>query len=750
MGRAPKRTFRERANPLNVAAVEGAVTTVQAKEEVPALLKKLNSAEANDRVWAAASASNLVVCENPGVRRLLLANNVISALIERLSDSVPDVVVQASGALRNLAAIDQGAAEEMARKNIFAAIQSVVPRLAQSIDDIIKQNDDGRKLDTEERKVVFLTADNLISILWALSETVPPSIKLINSMGLTPFLVSFFNVIDKLPASLVQTAGQFLYTMTDNSDHSHRALLDQPNAIITLFKVVEADHSEGSVSADDLATIRILAGGILANTKPTAVAQLTRAHKGLDEEIPEEKLRPWEELPKTLLQVISQFIAFDMHAAAAHAVESIKGAIKAKAEDMANGAATSAESGHEVRLDRLDSRMNYLQLALELAANIFTDEGADEGEADTRKANPNGDDVADLIADHSDSDQNMDEDDDDMDDGDEEGENDNVDFDEGDMADILADESTIAQNADEVVQHSILGLFIGSIVPSLQRLTEPTIMSTISTAVKECNAFDNEDSLKTITSTVENFVALHERALASFNNFLLVVEESLRAWFRVHTDSVDLWWRHLIAIAEHIFGIAQAPPALFDVDQRLRCTILETTVGCMWTLARGVDGAVPVTAEQIEGLVHVCETAPAPGLRVKAVGVLGNIARRQPGFVNENRRIGAYLLENIIAKPLLAAPDSSEYPTASSSEPIIEALDLFYDIYSDMGYDYDAPVFVHGEFLNKLRQLYIPTRKLVKSIDRRKHRGLRDRGDLAVQNMRAFIDYKTSELKEQH
>ncbi|KAJ1661043.1 hypothetical protein GGF38_003851, partial [Coemansia sp. RSA 25] len=79
--------------------------------------------------------------------------------------------------------------------------------------------------------------------------------------------------------------------------------------------------------------------------------------------------------------------------------------------------------------------------------------------------------------------------------------------------------------------------------------------------------------------------------------------------------------------------------------------------------------------------------------------------------------------------------------------PIIEALDLIYDIYGDQGYDYDEPVFVRGGFLAKLRDCYLPMRKLVKTVDRRIRRELRDRGDLVVQNMRGFIDYKDSERR---
>ncbi|KAJ2798780.1 hypothetical protein H4S07_005609 [Coemansia furcata] len=313
------------------------------------------------------------------------------------------------------------------------------------------------------------------------------------------------------------------------------------------------------------------------------------------------------------------------------------------------------------------------------------------------------------------------------------------------MEEILADESTIAKEADDVVQQSILGMFIGAIVPSLQRLAKPTKMSTLATAIGECAQLtSNSASVKVVVSVVESFAALHERALSCFNNVLLVIEESLKAWFRKHGDCVDQWWRLLIDIAQLLFGTAGSPAELADTDQRLRFAVLEPTISCMWTLARSAQGAVPATREQIEGLIHVCEQAPNSDLRVKAIGVLGSIACRKPGHIEENQRIGTYLLDKVVCTPLLAAGAPSD---SSGVEPIIEALDLIYDIYGDQAYDYDEAVFVHGDFLAKLRNCYLPMRKLVKTVDRRVKRELRDRGDLVVQNMRGFIDYKDSERR---
>jgi len=67
---------------------------------------QLRSPEYADRTWACAAICNLI-SGDAATRRLFQGKNVVGELIERLSDSVDEVVVEASGALRNLA-IDGG------------------------------------------------------------------------------------------------------------------------------------------------------------------------------------------------------------------------------------------------------------------------------------------------------------------------------------------------------------------------------------------------------------------------------------------------------------------------------------------------------------------------------------------------------------------------------------------------------------------------------------------------------------------
>jgi Na+(H+)/acetate symporter ActP len=65
---------------------------------------QLSAPDAADRVWACAAVSNLIQ-NDPSTRRLLQGKNIVGALVQRLTDSTEDVVVEAAGALRSVRAI---------------------------------------------------------------------------------------------------------------------------------------------------------------------------------------------------------------------------------------------------------------------------------------------------------------------------------------------------------------------------------------------------------------------------------------------------------------------------------------------------------------------------------------------------------------------------------------------------------------------------------------------------------------------
>jgi hypothetical protein len=77
----------------------------------------------------------------------------------------------------------------------------------------------------------------------------------------------------------------------------------------------------------------------------------------------------------------------------------------------------------------------------------------------------------------------------------------------------------------------------------------------------------------------------------------------------------------------------------------------------------------------------------------------------------------------------------------------VEALNAIYDIYADAEFDYDMPVFVQGNFNQELKGMVKMVRFMVRNVDRRKNKDLRDRGDEALMNLTEFIKYKDHERK---
>ena len=68
----------------------------------------------------------------------------------------------------------------------------------------------------------------------------------------------------------------------------------------------------------------------------------------------------------------------------------------------------------------------------------------------------------------------------------------------------------------------------------------------------------------------------------------------------------------------------------------------------------------------------------------------------------------------------------------------MEILNAIFDIYGDKEFDYDGPVFIEREFLSRLKRIASKVSfKLSSESD----------GQDCLENLRAFIDYKDSELK---
>lgn len=120
------------------------------------------------------------------------------------------------------------------------------------------------------------------------------------------------------------------------------------------------------------------------------------------------------------------------------------------------------------------------------------------------------------------------------------------------------------------------------------------------------------------------------------------------------------------------------------------------------------------------------------GLGVKCIGVLGSLAL-DPAPVDLNREIGVFLMT-----VLSSLPDAEPADT-------VEALNQLFDIYADKSFAFDEPVFWGNNFYKHLEDIQPKAKKLVKSIDKRKHGELRSRADEAILNLGRFLTYKKKE-----
>lgn len=145
-----------------------------------------------------------------GTRRLMLSKNLIGALIDRLTDSVHEVVVEALGALRNLTVVGgDEVISEMYNKSVLTPVAALIPPLGNMIDTLLR----GAAISAEEqdkRKTVWDWAENVISVIWAMSENSEKALKFVNKLDMIPFLMSFMSNVDKIPPKVIVAAGMFI------------------------------------------------------------------------------------------------------------------------------------------------------------------------------------------------------------------------------------------------------------------------------------------------------------------------------------------------------------------------------------------------------------------------------------------------------------------------------------------------------------------------------------------------------------
>ncbi|KAF8941115.1 armadillo-type protein [Dissophora ornata] len=662
-------------------------------ETILPLISKLSSPDANERAWAAAGASNLLM-HDAATRRLMLSKNLIGALVERLTDSEHEVVVEALGALRNLTVVGgDEVISEMYNKNVLTPVAALIPALGTTIDSMLSGPATSSD-EQEKRKTVWDWAENVISIIWAMSENSEKALKVVNKLSIVPFLMSFMNNVDKVPPKVIVAAAQCIYTLTDDNPDCRVIFVKNPDYIKPFQTILSLN-----VNAEQELLIKALACGIVINLRSII------APKGSES--------GFSDIHGAILPVLSGALNYDLQKASAEAAAAAQ-VINAQKQELDLSKPNQPASTEEQTLAAIETRLQTLQLALELIANICTEsvEGVEDEEDWKDEAN-------------NDDEMDADEDEDDLD-GDMKEEKKDDDLDENTMREMEQLAAASAETPMDLSGHPIINILTNTVFPALINLATPTPLSFPEQEVPTPATAAPQITLQLATT--------HLRALEALNNFLLTMTDAVpgKWWYKHRKADAEQCWTWLFLQAGSVAGKGVQVGAE-EKGQEMRGAILDAIVGCLWTLARGLNANVPLADFHVPALMGTYSSTTSDSMRVKTIGCLGVIARRQ-GAIDTNKVIGEFLINLLKNNP--------------STEACVEALNAIYDIYADAEFDYDMPVFVEGKFNEELKGMIKMVRFMVRNIDRRKSKDLRNRADEAAMNLVEFVKYKEKERRQ--
>ncbi|KAF8951567.1 hypothetical protein BGZ46_003909 [Entomortierella lignicola] len=627
-------------------------------------------------------------------RRLMLSKNLIGALVERLTDSVHEVVVESLGALRNLTVVGtEEVIHEMYNKNVLTPVTALIPSLGAMIDNMFS-GPAATSEEHEKRKTVWDWAENVVSIIWAMSENSEKALKVVNKLNVIPFLMSFMNNVDKVPPKVTVAVAQCLYTLTDDNPDCRVVFVKNPEYITPFMKILTLN-----VNAEQELLIKTLACGVVINLRSVIVSKDTD--------------NDFSSIHSSILPVLSGALNYDLQKASAEAAAAAQIANAQKQQpDLSkpNQPATT----EELALAAIETRLQTLQLSLELIANICTEsvQGVEDEEEEEWKDEPGNDD--DMDADEEDEE------------GKDEFEEKKDDDDENTLREMEQLAAASAEIPMDLSNHPIINILTNTVFPALVNLATPTPLSFPAQEVPT-----PPTAAPLITSQL---ATTHLRAIEALNNFLLTMADAVpgKWWYKARKADAEQCWTWLFQQAGTVAGKG-VQVGSEEKGQEMRGAVLDAIVGCLWTLARGLDANVPLADFHIPALMGSYSSTTSDSMRVKVIGCLGVIARRQ-GAIETNKVIGEFLINLLKNKP--------------STEACVEALNAIYDIYADAEFDYDLPVYVKGNFNQELSGLVKMVRFMVRNVDRRKNKDLRNRGDEAVLNLVAFIKYKEKERKQ--
>ncbi|KAF7361220.1 ARM repeat-containing protein [Mycena sanguinolenta] len=641
MGKSQKKKAMRRHNPMRVPdshlpkGLASASETSKKTEAILPIIQKMQGTDAADRKWACVAVSNLIQ-NDPSTRRLLQGKNIVGALITRLTDSEEEVVVEALGALRNLC-IDGGydICAEMYNKSILVPLRTFVPKVSTTLSQYLE----GAKSAPENaQKLVYEFADNLITVLWCLSETSNKALSAINEMKLTPFLMSFLAARDKIPLAPVTAAAQCLYVLTDDNYPAIADVRSDGGYIACLMSIINPDENSSMPNGKPAAectdprsvTLRALASGILRNISPIPPPSAASAID-IDQDIVLPQLQP----------VISSISLVDASASALQLISQQESTPDIEKLSLKHAPKSDHKSSAEIELERLESQLRTVQLALEILTGACATLPDPEPETDA-PSGPAGD------GEGNDDDEDIAED------------NDNDDELPPDM-DMAVDDTAMDTSTPGTTQA------LPPLVQPLLALIQPTTLSFPPLAAPSPHP-----------PTTSALSAIHVAALECLNNIFLSLARS--------GASIDAAGGR--AVWEAVWAALGVVGTQTGLGQERRRAMWEVAVGVLWGVAGVCRGSLDPNPDHVQALMALCDGASAAAdtdaqLRVKCIGTLECLAMSPAASsVQANATIATYLLSML---PSAATPVSP-----AGTEPMLQAAASLIDIYSDEGAPWDV------------------------------------------------------------
>ncbi|KAJ3569733.1 hypothetical protein NP233_g4854 [Leucocoprinus birnbaumii] len=583
MGKSQKKKSMRRHNPVRVPdthlpkGLASAEQSSSKKAAILPILQKMESADATERKWACVAVANLIQ-NDPSTRRLLQGKNVVGALITRLTDSEEEVVAEAVGALRNLC-IDGGydICAEMYNKNILTPLATFVPKVSTVLTQYLS---DPKSAPENAQNLVYELADNLITILWCLSETSNKALTAINGIHLVPFLMSFLAARDKLPLGPVVSAAQCLYVLTDDNPPAISDVKSDASYLSCLLEIARPGNianADANQKDPRIVTLSVLGAGILRNVSPLPPPTVVSL-VDLDKDVILPLLQP----------TISSISISEITAVAQELITAQTTEPQIEKLSLKHVPKSDHKSSAEMELGKIETRLRTVQLALEILTGVCA----------TLPDPEFGPDAEDEMDEPEDEDlENGDEDADDM----------NMEADG-----ISSDQPSVPS-------------FITSLVNPLVALIQPSSLSFPPLAAPSPHP-----------PTTSALSAVHVTALECLNNVFLSLASSRKPEIAADVVSgMKIWndvWSALAAVGTQT-----------GLGQERRQDMWEKAVGVLWGIGNVWKGSLEPNEEHISLLIQFCNASSDSKVKTQCIGTLECLAQH-PNSIQANRVISEYFI----------------------------------------------------------------------------------------------------------